>query len=219
MTVGRTAKNARRLLLFLALAGCATAPAPVAPTPSAGGLSPTRPDRSAGLVGLASGFNLGAYEAIAVDRFEVADPSAQNERDRARADAMVQFLQSELIRQLTARQLFREVIDLREVTPAPSPRKTLRLEGTMTRLDPGSEALRYFVGLGTGRSTAEAFMRFVDVDSKQVMMVTLDRRVPPFDFFPADDRDQLRDLLGAMAQGLAEFLTRLAQGEAPRAQE
>lgn len=208
------------LLASLGLGGCAVATESTVPARhGVGGPAPTRPDRSAGLVGIASGFDLRAYEVIAVDRFEVADPAVQSESDRVRAGRLATLLHGELIRQIVTTRLFADVINLAEVVPTWERRRILRLEGTMTRLDSGSPALRYFVGLGTGRSTAEVLMRFVDAGSRDVVMVTFDRRVSPFDVLAGNDRDLLTDSLADMARDLAEFLTRLARGEAPQAND
>ncbi len=205
------------LLVSLVVGGCAAATAPaVPPGLQSTGPAPTRPDRGAGLVGIANGFELRGYQAIAVDRFEVSDASVQGERDRAAADRAVALLHAELLRQLAATGLFPDVINLAGGIPAGDGRPILRLEGAVTRFDPGSATLRYFVGLGTGRSTVEVLTRFVDGRSREVVMVTFDRRVSPFDFFGGSDHDGLGDSVTALARGLADFLARLARGEAPQ---
>ena len=115
--------------------------------------------------------------------------------------------------------VFGKVVNLGETEFKPGSERALRLDGTITRLAPGSRALRYLVGFGAGRSKAQAEMRFVDVQSGQVVMVTADRRVAAYGVFGGDSEDHLKESFGDMARDLAKFLTRLARGEAPQGKD
>lgn len=143
----------------------------------------------------------------------------KDEEDKKLAATMPVLLQSELVRQLRATGLFGKVVNLGETEFKPGSERALRLEGTITRLAPGSRALRYWVGFGAGRSKAQAEMRFVDAQSGRVVMVTADRRVAAYGVFGGDSEDHLKESFGDMARDLARFLARLAKGEAPKAKE
>ena len=94
---------------------------------------------------------------------------------------------------------------------------TLRLQGAITRLGRGSQAARYFAGIyGAGRTRAQADMRFVEIPSERVLLVTADRRVASVGAFGGSDEEHLTESFDDMARDLAKFLVRLSKGEAPR---
>lgn len=204
-------------LLSLALAGCIgafqTSPDDVQ---GAGGLKPTVEDKDAGLVGVGSGFDVKSYRVIVVDKFRVTDPAIKDEGDRRTAAEMTTFLQSELVRRLRDTGLFARVVNLSETEFRPGPDKTLRLEGVISRLGEGSQAMRAMFGLyGAGRARAQAEMSFVDVRSRQVLLITADRRAASIGAFGGSAKDHWRESLDDMARDLGRFLVRLAQGQAP----
>ncbi len=94
--------------------------------------------------------------------------------------------------------------------------KALVLDGEITRLAPGSRALRHFVGFGAGRSKAQTEMRFLDAQSGQSVLVTADRRAAAYGVFGGDSRDHLRESFDDTARDLGKFLLRLSRGEAPK---
>lgn len=206
------------LVVSVSLTGCFGAQQTKADDPlGAGGLKPTQEDKDAGLVGLAPGFDLKAYQVIAVDQFPVTDPNVKDDDDKRLAAEMVTFLQSELVRRLRASGLFTRVVNLGETEFKPGPEKTLKLDGKITRLGEGSQALRAFFGLyGAGRSRAQAEMSFVDTQSGQVVLVIADRRIASMGIFGGDSRDHLRESFDDMARDLGKFLVRLSKGEAPK---
>ncbi|HEU5322975.1 MAG TPA: hypothetical protein VFX28_19375, partial [Methylomirabilota bacterium] len=116
--------------------------------------------------------------------------------------------------------LFERVVSAGEtpdVTPGAQP--ALRLQGVITRLGRGSQAARYFAGLyGAGRTRAQADMRFVELPSRRVVLVTADRRVASLGFFGGSDEEHLEESFDDMARDLARFLVRLSKGQAPRAE-
>jgi hypothetical protein len=179
-------------------------------------LKPMQEDKDAGLVGVASGFNVRAYRIIAVDRIAVTDPEIKDGDGRKLADAMAIFFQSELVRRLRASGLFDRVISLAE-NPAPTQDdKVLKLEGMITQLSGGSRALRFWVGFGAGRSQAQAETRFTDASSKQVVLVTADRRVVVISEalsldYGGDSEGLLKQSFDNMARDLVKFLTRLVR--------
>ena len=218
MMPSRSVRGLSIAALAVALAGCwgAMQTSPDAPT-AAGGLSPTVKDKDAGLVGLASDFNVKAYETIGVTLFPVTD-TLEDEGDRRFAAEMAAFLQTELVRRLRESGVFQRVVNLTEADYKPATgEKVLRLEGSITRLGRGSQAARYFAGaFGAGRTRAQADMRFVESPAGRVVMVTADRRVAQAGFFGGADRDHLRESFDDMARDLARFLVRLSKGETPK---
>jgi len=206
------------LALSLLLAGCFGAYQVTADNPTgAGSLRPTVEDKDAGLVGIATGFEVKSYPVIAVALFPVTDPSVKDDGDRRTAASMATFLQSELVRRLRESGLFAQVVNLTETPWQPGAQKALRLEGTITRLGEGSQAARAMFGLyGAGKARAQSDMTFRDAQTGQPVMVTADRRVAQMGIFGGDSKDHLRESFDDMARDLAKFLVRLNRGEAPR---
>jgi hypothetical protein len=205
-------------LLFLAAiaAGCAgaqqTSPDNVL---SAGGLTPNVKDKDAGLVALAPGFDIKRYKTIAVTQLAVTD-KMEDDGDRRFAAEMSTFFQAELVRHLRSSGLFVRVVNA-GVTQVPSGSETvLKVEGAITRLGRGSQAMRYLVGYGAGAARAQADMKFVEVPSGKVVMVVADRRIASAGAFGGSDREHLRESFDDMARDLAKFLVRLSKGEAPK---
>jgi hypothetical protein len=182
----------------------------------AGGLKPTQEDKDAGLVGIDREFNLKDFQIIVVKQFKVTEPELNDEEDKKLAAEMPSYLQAELVRRLRESGLFARVINASETDYSPGSDKALVLDGEITRLAPGSRALRYIVGFGAGRSKAQSEMRFVDAQTSKVFMVTADRSVAAYGIFGGDSRDHLRESFDDMARNLAKFLVRLSKGEAPR---
>jgi len=208
--------GAALLALTLALGGCVGAMQTTAKEPGGvGGLKPTQEDKDAGLVGIASGFNLSAYRVIVVKQFRVSEPELNDEEDRKLAAEMPPYFQAELVRRLRESGLFGRVVNASETDYTPGDEKVLVLDGAITRLAPGSRALRYFVGFGAGRTKAQAEMRFLEGATGEVVMVTADRSVAAFGIFGGDSRDHLRESFDDMARNLGKFLVRLSRGEAP----
>jgi hypothetical protein len=203
------------VVLSLAVAGCVGAmqSTPDNPT-SAGGLTPNVEDKDAGLVAVAPGFSVSKYKVIVVDRFPVTDPEIKDEGDRRFAAKMAPKLQLELVRRFKESGLFQRVVSTGETEFRPGAEPALRLQGAITRLGRGSQVARYFAGLyGAGRARAQADMRFVDVSSGRVVIVTADRRIANMGFFGGDDEDLLEESFDDLARDLAKFLVRLSKGE------
>ena len=204
------------IVVALGLAGCVGAMQTQATdSVGAGGLVPTVEDKDVGLVGLRKGFDLKAYSVLAVDKLPVSPQETNDDEDRKAAASMPPYFQSELVRRVRETNVFARVVNLSETSFTPGPEKALRLQGNITRLDPGSRALRYWVGFGAGRSKAQAELHFVDVQSGEVVMVIADRRVAAYGVFGGDSEEHLQESFGDMARDLARFLTRLSKGQAP----
>jgi hypothetical protein len=204
--------------LSLALAGCYGAYQVKPDAPRAmSGLVPNVEDKDAGLVAVAPAFDITAYRVIAVSSLPVTDATVKDDGDRRLAQSMSTFLQSELVRRLRESELFERVVNLAE-TPMPGgATKTLRIDGDITRMGLGSQAARAMAGLyGAGRTRAQIELRFVDVATGKVVLLTADRRVASMGFFGGDSKDHLRESFDDAARDLARFLVRLSRGEAPR---
>jgi hypothetical protein len=183
---------------------------------STGGLTPNIEDKDAGLVALAPGFDVKAYRVVAVDKFAVTDPAIKDEEDRRRAAEMSIIFQSELVRRLRETALFARVVNLAETDFQPGPDKALRLEGAITRLGQGSQAARAMLGLyGAGAARAQADLRFVDVQTRQPVLATADRRQATMGFWGGSAREHWKESFDDMARDLGKFLVRLSSGQAP----
>jgi len=209
-----------RLLLglSLALSGCFGAYQIKPDEPgSTSGMTPNVEDKDAGLVAVAPGFDLKTHRVIAVNQFPVTDSNVKDDDDRRLAQSMSVFLQSELVRRLRESGLFERVINLAE-TPMPAGLpNALRIDGDIPRLGQGSQVARAFMGLyGAGRTRAQIEMRFVEVSTGKIVMLTADRRVASMGYFGGDSKDHLRESFDDAARDLAKFLLRLSRGEAPR---
>jgi hypothetical protein len=201
------------LATALLVAGCLGAmPKPPENPAGAGDLTPVSEDPDAGLVGVAGGFDLKRYPLILVDRFTVPPSLVKDEEDKKYAALFPVALQSEMVARLRATGLFDRVVNLSETQVTPGEQQALKLEGTITRLDPGSRALRYIVGFGAGAAKAQAETRLVDVQTGKVVVVTADRREAHFGVFGGDTEDHLREALSDMARDYAKFMVRLKSG-------
>jgi hypothetical protein len=205
--------------LTLALAGCYGAQQTRPDNPVAvGSLKPAVEDKDAGLVGLAPGFNVKNYQVVAVEPFPVTDPAIKDDGDRKLAASMSAFLQAELVRRLRESGVFARVVNLAETTMPPTQERTLKLSGTITRLGEGSQALRMMWGAyGAGRTRTQVEMRFVDIRTGQVQLVTADRRIASVGMWGGSSKDHLKESYDDMARDLSKFLARLSRGETPAA--
>jgi hypothetical protein len=203
--------------LTFILSGCIGAIQTTAVEPrGAGELKPTQEDKDAGLVGISRGFNLKDYRIALVKLFKVTEPELNDEEDKKLAAEMPAYLQAELVRRLRESGLFARVINASETDYTQGSEKALVLDGEITRLAPGSRALRYLVGFGAGRSKAQSEIRFLDAQTGRVLMVTADRSVAAYGIFGGDSRDHLRESFDDMARNVGKFLVRLSKGEAPK---
>lgn len=182
---------------------------------SAGGLTPNVKDKDAGLVAVAPGFDIKRYKTIAVTQLTVTD-KMEDDGDRRFAAEMSTFFQAELVRHLRSSGLFVKVVNAGESQFQPGAETALKVEGAITRLGRGSQALRYLVGYGAGAARAQADMKFVEVPSGNVVMVVADRRIASAGAFGGSDREHLRESFDDMARDIAKFLVRLSKGEAPK---
>lgn len=202
-------------LVCLAFVGCgSTRSSPDNPV-SAGGLTPSIPDKEAGLVAVAPGFDIGKYKIIAVEKIPVTDPDTKDEGDLRFAAKMSYAFQLELVRRLRESGLFEQVVNASEAEFKPADAPALRLRGAITRLGRGSEAARSFWGLyGAGSTRAQADMQVVEAASNRVVIVTADRRRSSMG--RGSDEEHLQESFDDLARDLARFFVRLSKGEVPK---
>jgi uncharacterized protein DUF4410 len=203
------------LLCATLLGGCgAHRMTPVDPHP-VGSLTPGMEDADAGMVGASPGFNLRTYEVIVVEVFRVAPGEVKDEEDTRLAKDMSAYLHAQLLAKLKAASVFPRVIDASAAAQPPGSGPALRLQGDITRLTEGSQALRYFVGFGAGAAKAQIETRFIDDQSREVRLITADRRAAGVGIFGGDGRQFVTESMDQMADGLVKLLRHLAAGGQP----
>jgi hypothetical protein len=216
VTTGHARLSSALLVLSVTLSGCVGAyQMPVVEPRGAGGLQPTIEDKDAGLVGMARELDLKSYLVIAVDRLKINESDIKDDEDRRLAARLPPYFQSELVQRLRAAGIFERVVNLSETEFTPGAQRALRLEGAITKLAPGSRALRYFVGFGAGASKAQMETRFVDMQTGQVVLVTADRREAAFGVFGGDSEEHLKEAISDMARDLAKFVARAREAGGP----
>jgi Domain of unknown function (DUF4410)/Protein of unknown function (DUF3313) len=176
-------------------------------------LTASERDIDAGLVGIATGFDIKKYDVVVVDRIKVNDSELKDEESRKLAAELSDFFQAELVRQFRETGLFRNVLNLNESDMPADKGRTLKVQGAITRLAHGSAALRYWIGGGAGQAEAEAELYFLDVPTGEFMLIIADRREVAFG--ARDNRVELRQSVDDMVQAVGRFLVRLSKGAAP----
>ena len=209
-------KNLVVLLLCAAvLAGCgAHRMSPVAPQ-AVGDLKPEVEDADGGLVGIRPGFSPKAYTVIILTPLKVAPSEMKDDEDARLAKDMTAYFQAQLAKRLQAAGIFAKVIDATASAEVPSDEKGLRLEGEITKLTEGSQALRYFVGFGAGAAKAQIETRLLDVQSRRIELITADRRAAGMGIFGGDGRQFVTESMDQMAEGYVKMLRHLTGGGRP----
>jgi hypothetical protein len=204
------------VLLLLATASAACGAHRMTPVDVRGTatLMPDVEDADGGNVGMAPGFTPKGYEAIVIEPFTVAPGEIKDEDDIRLAKDMSAYLHAQLVNKLQASKIFARVIDASTSPPATGPR-FLRLQGDITRLTEGSQAMRYFVGFGAGAAKAQIETRLIEQPSGQVQLVTADRRAAGMGIFGGDGRQFVTESMDQMADGLVKLLARLVSGGRP----
>lgn len=208
-------KVALVVLWAVVLAGCgAHRMTPVAPQ-AAGELKPEVEDADGGMVGVRPDFVAKRYTAIVLTPFKVATAEIKDDEDARLAKDMSAYLQAQLLAKMQAAGIFSRVIDAAASAEVPGNERVLRLDGDITRLTEGSQAMRYFVGFGAGAAKAQIETRLVDVQSGRIEVVTADRRAAGMGIFGGDGRQFVTESMDQMAQGYVSLLKHLAGGGRP----
>lgn len=120
------------------------------------------------------GGKLAGYGSIVVEKFTVETNSATQDFPRGQEQA----IQENTVRRLLKEKLFEEVVDGAaeapgtggiEMTPAPAtsatPKRRVKLSGTVTMYDKGSRAARWLVGFGAGATRVKVLFIFRDAET------------------------------------------------------
>lgn len=211
-------------LAFVAVAllsGCGnTRTKPHFAVADAGALQPSIKDVDAGLVGLATGFDLRPYRIVIVERFAVTDPGISDEDDRELAAAAPGYLQEQFVQSLRESGLFERIVTPQEAASLSGP--ALKLTGAIAQVQGGSRHLRFWFRYGGGRSKVEVHTRLLDSGTGRLAVVTATRRVAASSEVPlsldygGSNEELVQNALRDSARDYARFLARLARGEAPR---
>lgn len=183
--------------------------------PTVGDLKPEVEDADGGLVGLRPGFSLKGYTAIVLTPLKVSSSEIKDDDDARLAKDMTAYFQSQLLKKLVAAGIFARVIDATASSGLLVDGKVLRLEGEITKLTEGSQALRYFVGFGAGAAKAQIETRLVDAQSRRVELVTADRRAAGMGIFGGDGRQFVTESMDQMTDGYVKMLKHLSAGGRP----
>jgi len=176
------------LVAGLVVAGCgAHRMTPVDPK-AVGSLRAETADPDANLVGMVPGFALRDYTVLYVEPFKVDQTQVKDEEDARLVKDLSAYLHAQLLKRLQASAVGPRVIDGSTAPAPPASERTLRLQGEIPRLTDGSQALRYVVGFGAGAAKAQIETRFVDADSGQTRLITVDRRAAGAGIFGGDGR-------------------------------
>jgi hypothetical protein len=203
------------LLWAVLLAGCgAQRMTPIAPQ-AVGDLQPDLEDAEGGHVAMRPGFSPKNYAVIILTPFKVAPTEIKDGEDALLAKHMPAQLQAQLLTQLRMAGIFTKIIDASHAAPVLASEKALRLEGDITKLTEGSQAVRYFVGFGAGAAKAQIETRLVDVQSAQVQLVTADRRAAGMGAFGGDGREFVIASINQMAEAYVKLLKHLSNGGRP----
>lgn len=205
------------LLSAALIAGCGAHRMPPIAPQAVGDLKPEVEDAAGGLVGMREDFALKTYTAIILTAFKVSPTEIKDEEDIRLAKDMAAYLQTQLAKKLEAERIFAKVIDATASGVVPANEKVLRLEGEVTRLTEGSQALRYFVGFGAGAAKAQIETRLIDINSRRVQLVTADRRAAGMGIFGGEGRQFVAESMDQMAEGYVKLLKHLWGGGRPGA--
>jgi TPR repeat protein len=107
----------------------------------------------------ASGASAGQTSAATYNRVEVAPFEVAS--GVLFPEEFSQALAKELLAELKKANLFNEVLTVQSL-PADNLALTVRLIGTITKFNPGSQARRHLIGLGAGTTRIDARVRFLD---------------------------------------------------------
>ena len=172
-------------------------------------------DTDGGHVGVAPDFKPAAYRVVVLEPFEVSASEIKDQDDVRFAKDMAAYLHAQVLRRLQAAGIFARVVDATVSTAQSSGERSIRLQGQISKLTEGSQALRYFVGFGAGAAKAQIETRLVDAQSQRVVLITADRRAAGMGIFGGDGRQFVTESLDQMADGYVKLLKHLWGGGQP----
>jgi hypothetical protein len=178
-------------------------------------LNPELEDADGGHVAMHPHFSPKDYTAIIITSFKVAPSEIKDEQDARLAKHLAMQLQARLLAGFREAGIFAKVIDASDAPSDLAGEKALRLEGEITELTEGNQALRYVVGFGAGAAKAQMETLLIDVESARVQLVTADRRAAGMGLFGGDGREFVIDSINQMAASYVKLVKHLANGGRP----
>lgn len=174
-------------------------------------------DKDIGKVYLAPDFNFKGYDILLITELSTASVLPQKGID---PEEMRIYFKNQLIKRLGETGVFKTVTDDNSVLSSKqaSTTKILIMEGIFTELDPGNQALRYFVGFGAGAAKVQIETVVKDPQNKQAYFMVSDRRAAAMGAFGGNSKAFILDSLSKIAEAHASFIKRIASGgkiEAP----
>jgi hypothetical protein len=167
--------NSRLLKCFAAVVACVSAAATAAPAPTSRGTY--RDWHDVDEVTIIQPFNAAGYGQIAVETFDSSRVKLPETNDNT-----FQAVQSAL---RTMKPAFMQgvVETARRKGGAAGSNKTLVVRARLTKVDPGSQAARYFVGFGAGAVKIAIAGEIVDKSSGKVLVRFVQERRSAFGAF------------------------------------
>lgn len=157
---------------FLLLAGCATGPQVMLEAPPG-----ARAEQDwKGLIDsfvLVQNFNLADYTKVVVERLNTAATPLPPKDENTYEPTFLVLKNSSDIFIMGMRGVFRDarhpIEPILAVDAGPDAGKALIVRGKVTQMNPGSQALRYWVGFGAGQSRVEISGEVLDAASNTVL--------------------------------------------------
>ncbi|MBL7075802.1 DUF4410 domain-containing protein [candidate division KSB1 bacterium] len=168
-------------------------------------------DKDAGMVYLSPGFDFKGYETLIISGLPISPNIPKTDIDLEELN--IYFIK-QLIKNMNNTGLFTKVTDDTAAISDPNKQtgKTLVLESSLSELEPGNRALRYFVGFGAGAAKAQVEIDIRAPETKKILYKSSDRRVGFMGGFGGDSKDFLINFLNLIAEGQASFMKRISTG-------
>jgi len=155
-------------------------------------------------------FNLNDYSRVVVDNLDTsATPLPPSSENTYQPVNIVLKSSSEIFAE-AVREQFKEagskipvVGPEGSVKPAPG---SLLVKGKVTRMDPGSQALRYWVGFGAGKSTVEVAGEVIDLATNQPLLRFKHAKASGIGGFGGDYQKFLTDDTHDVGEDVAKML-------------
>jgi len=168
-------------------------------------------DKDVGMVYLEPGFNFKMYDALLISKVQTQSVVPMKGIDPEEAGI---FFRKQLVKTISNAGIFKLVTD--DATQAIAGQvalpRMLSLESFFTEMEPGNQALRYFVGYGAGAAKIQVEFEIRDPQTKKLLYKASDRFVGAGGGLGGDSKLLINMNLTKMAEAQAEFMKRIASG-------